>query len=286
MAMTSPTTDSDPPGAAQPADAEAPRCAATSLRGFTLPEVLVVMTIIAIIMAFVITVAPGVRNRNRQTATKAQMDILRIAIERFKEAYGHYPPDRLIDIPEITEDDDMENVADLLRVMTNPVTPSGYYDHGNGNNEGIKALMICLTIEKRGGPFIDINETFIQELEPVADYFYHLEISENANTAPMYMAIDAWGNPFQYDRPYDAASEEAVDNAAVDVPNPAPLSILHNQGGDAHFARNRGSYDLWSWGPDGENNCAGEVDADEIADLTPGNLDDGDDVTNWRTRLQ
>ncbi len=60
--------------------------------GFTLIELLVVISIIAVLAAFTVPVLSGVKRREYISRTQAEMALLETAIERYKAAYGFYPP--------------------------------------------------------------------------------------------------------------------------------------------------------------------------------------------------
>jgi prepilin-type N-terminal cleavage/methylation domain-containing protein len=61
-------------------------------RGFTLVEMLVVITIIGILAGFITAAAVGAVNKARETAILAEIDSLGIAVETYKQKYGSYPP--------------------------------------------------------------------------------------------------------------------------------------------------------------------------------------------------
>jgi len=61
-------------------------------RAFTLVEVLIVIAIIAIIAAMLMPVIGAVKRQTFIHATQTQMAQLETAIERYKSAYGFYPP--------------------------------------------------------------------------------------------------------------------------------------------------------------------------------------------------
>src|SRR6185312_15657583 len=70
-------------------------CARTSghkQRGFTLVELLVVITIIGVLAGFTIPVLRGVKIRQYESHATAEMKQLETAIESYKTAYGFYPP--------------------------------------------------------------------------------------------------------------------------------------------------------------------------------------------------
>jgi prepilin-type N-terminal cleavage/methylation domain-containing protein len=61
--------------------------------GFTLIELLVVIGIIGVIAGFVLVVAGPVKKKQYLYNTQTQMAQLETAIDRYKAAYGFYPPD-------------------------------------------------------------------------------------------------------------------------------------------------------------------------------------------------
>jgi prepilin-type N-terminal cleavage/methylation domain-containing protein len=63
-----------------------------SRRAFTLIELLVVISIIAVLAAFTIPVIKSVSRKKVLDRTRAEMEQLETAIDRYKAAYGSYPP--------------------------------------------------------------------------------------------------------------------------------------------------------------------------------------------------
>ncbi len=61
--------------------------------GFTLVEILVVISIIGILAAIAIPAINGAVVRARQTAIRLEMDVIGNALEAYKLQYGDYPPD-------------------------------------------------------------------------------------------------------------------------------------------------------------------------------------------------
>jgi prepilin-type N-terminal cleavage/methylation domain-containing protein len=66
--------------------------ALSQLRAFTLIELLVVISIIAVLAAFLLPVAAAVRRQATIRTAQAEMAQLETAIDRYKSAYGFYPP--------------------------------------------------------------------------------------------------------------------------------------------------------------------------------------------------
>ena len=66
---------------------------AGSLAGFSLVEVLVVISIIALLAALVVGLAGRAAEARKMSLVTAEKAVLEVAIERYKEKLGFYPPD-------------------------------------------------------------------------------------------------------------------------------------------------------------------------------------------------
>ena len=86
--------------------------------GFTLVELLIAMTVIAILAGLVTVAAARVLNTTREFAIKSEMTQLEQALEQFEIEYGFYPPSFR----------DIDAAADLLPFL-NRIAPN----HGEGN---------------------------------------------------------------------------------------------------------------------------------------------------------
>ena len=64
-----------------------------NIKAFTLIELLVVISIIGIIAAFLLPVAGAVKRNSAIHTAQTEMAQLETAIDRYKAAYGFYPPD-------------------------------------------------------------------------------------------------------------------------------------------------------------------------------------------------
>jgi prepilin-type N-terminal cleavage/methylation domain-containing protein len=60
--------------------------------GFTLVELLVVISIIAVLAALTLTVMPGVAKRQKISIAQAELQQIETALENYKAKYGVYPP--------------------------------------------------------------------------------------------------------------------------------------------------------------------------------------------------
>lgn len=62
-------------------------------QGFTLVELLTVIIIIGFLAAMIAGVAPAVMKSVKETAIRAEIENLALALEAYKAEYGEYPPD-------------------------------------------------------------------------------------------------------------------------------------------------------------------------------------------------
>lgn len=109
---------------------EARRCVPAAVRtGFTLVELMVAITIIAILAAIAVPVTMSVIGQSRDTAIRMELSSLNDAVEKYQQKYNSYPPDgsswRVIDrhmrraFPRMAEPD--------LTLLTNLTHPSGSF---------------------------------------------------------------------------------------------------------------------------------------------------------------
>ena len=64
-----------------------------AFHAFTIIELLAVITIIGVLSAFLFTALKGIKRQQYIRNAQAEMEQLETAIERYKAAYGFYPPD-------------------------------------------------------------------------------------------------------------------------------------------------------------------------------------------------
>jgi prepilin-type N-terminal cleavage/methylation domain-containing protein len=71
-------------------------------KAFTIVEMLIVVTIIALLLGILLPSIAMVRTKTREAAQKAQFDAIEMALEAFKQDYGDYPPSSWTWIPSPT----------------------------------------------------------------------------------------------------------------------------------------------------------------------------------------
>ena len=73
------------------------RALGRSLAAFTLIELLVVIAVISILAALIMPVGKAVNRKKILSKCRAELVQVEIAVENYKTALGHYPPDNNLD---------------------------------------------------------------------------------------------------------------------------------------------------------------------------------------------
>ena len=147
-------------------------------RGFTAPEMLVVIFIISLLLALIVVAVRGVRRGAQEKATRSIITALEAACDAYFDAWNHYPPDDESYLPlaarirhqELRDQGD----TDLARTVT-----------------GSECLVIALGSKKLGGPFYtEMHTKQMCDLDGDA--------TESAGFTLMEFA-DGWGKPIRYE---------------------------------------------------------------------------------------
>jgi prepilin-type N-terminal cleavage/methylation domain-containing protein len=186
-------------------------------RAFTLIEVLVVITIIAMLVGLVLTGIGYISSKAAQQNTIALLDRTHAALEYHQVKRGRYPiQDSLPDEDQITEDNQDETVGGFLVDLSNTDDPT------------------------TGTQLVD---TFGLSIS------FQDDLDDNGHL------IDAWGNPIRYIRGNyeNRLSRRAVLPLTDEACQPQDLNrpdLVAEQRLDRWNTANRGGYPyIWSIGP-------------------------------------
>ena len=134
--------------------------------GFTLTELLVVLTVLGMLMAIAIPVYQRMRERGLRRAVHTQITNLAFAVEGYKDDCGAYPRSS-VDGGSLKEDQHNMNsfVSDLL---------------DSGGN-----LIGALTGPMGGGAYMEFKDK-------------RLDVREDVTWGDIYVLLDPWGSPYVY----------------------------------------------------------------------------------------
>ena len=129
-------------------------------RGFTLVEMLIVISIIVILMALLIPVLGTVQQRAKMRATRAMIDGIQNALQRYCIDFNEYPP---------------SNTAGL----SGPVDASSLYVYLSGpNGRGIDTVQGGLA--RHRDPYMNIPPEYVKRV------------------GGQTLVVDPWGSPIVY----------------------------------------------------------------------------------------
>lgn len=195
---------------------------------FTLIELLVVISIIAVVAALILPVASTVKRHAFEHNAQAQMAQLETAIDRYKSAYGFYPPDS----SQIINNIPISQLYYELVGTTNTAAPANlpvYQPLGDASQQ-LDAGQLNTAFGVNG--FINCNKPNADESAPHAqDFLPDLkpkQIAENITNSGVAftMLVGANGGP---DPAYQPLGQQDVN----------PWRYI------THGTNNPGSYDLW-----------------------------------------
>jgi len=123
-----------------------------SQKGFTLVELLVVISIIGMLMALTIFGLQGARESSRNATRKADLELIRSGLELYKSDCNQYPIASTLPSPLVGDDSTATCLSSntyIQSVPTDPNTPSRIYNYySNGT-----IYEICASLEQGGGTY-------------------------------------------------------------------------------------------------------------------------------------
>lgn len=209
-------------------------------RGFTMIELLVVMTIMVILMAIVL---PGIfmgKGAADKAVARNLVTGFETGISAWEGHYGQAPPSTFAALKQCKNDSGGTPWKNLQ-------TPS------NDTNEGIECLLLALMTDEGGvAPFElkddQIENTDVDRVGGVPKFEYNDQANE---------AVDPWGNPYvyihhsQYGQKVRVKLGDAGVGRVVDV-----QAHKSEKSGGYH---NKRGYQVFSLGPDSEPGTADDI---------------------------
>jgi prepilin-type N-terminal cleavage/methylation domain-containing protein len=212
---------------------DAPRAAAPRTppgRGFTLIELLVVICILAILTSLVTVAISMALKSSKIQSTQAMLGTIQGALATYQSRWGDYPP---------------SSISEL-----------GVHAPNDTNN-GIEALVACLSSKRGGGILYQCPEDLLGNADHdrasknVTDwYFGDTELREYR---------DFFGNTLiyfhhkDYQRPPSGVTKYVLQDQA------SPVTITPEKSAATSTFVNPGKFQIWSVGPDGKPGTSDDI---------------------------
>lgn len=247
-------------------------------RGFTLIELMVVVSIIALLVIFLVIGFGGAGQHSGIKATRALIEQLLDGGERFRTAFGFYPPDHADrQLPETAFDPNGDPAINLNVLEALGASSTTDFDN-QADLETSEALVFCLRLERRGGPFLTLAQKQLSNRDGPGDEvtlyldndgdFQYGPGDADLETVPLFEVVDVWGTPIRFRSPTGRGDD--------------PGGYDDGDDDDLQDLQDRSTLEVYSAGPnrvfgedDGQDND-GDTDTDE-----PGELDT-DDIASWQ----
>jgi prepilin-type N-terminal cleavage/methylation domain-containing protein len=160
-------------------------------RGFTLIEILIVISIIALLSSFVLVAVNQGRKGASEAITRTQVEQIAGAVERYFQDEATYPA---MDLPTTERDNHFPALYDAILGEARP--------HGKGG---------------RSAPYIRVKEDQIGVWDEDVEEYRLATREEIADQDTKKYMLDSWGNPYVYRCNKGRKKEAWMHNSDYDV---------------------------------------------------------------------
>jgi prepilin-type N-terminal cleavage/methylation domain-containing protein len=170
--------------------------------GFTLVELLIVITVIAILSSLVITTAARIQSRAKEQLTENTIAILTAALEQFRDAGYNFKGQAYTELdfpPDCNGLNDSNLKTELENIFGTGSNVSISGDHEE-NYSGCEVLYLFLNMVPESRQVLEkIAPSLITNKDKKNDPMsVTISISGNDRTYPLLRVIDPWGTTLRY----------------------------------------------------------------------------------------
>ena len=213
-------------------------------KGFTLVEMLIVVTIISLLAALTLGGYTYAMNSSRRRLTTGSFEAIKLALERYNAEFAEYPQpansNTMASFPPAQTSYDLSGAACLYQALTGDgfdqikgvSSSSGAGSNSGGSSSGSDGKVEGAT-EVNNKMFVEIPQTIY---------------TRNGST---YILIDGFGHPFQYIK----AATPTTPTTGNNNNNTTPTTI-------------NSTYDLWSYAEDTVNTTQKSVNTQTNTNLS------------------
>ena len=203
-------------------------------RAFTLVEMLIVVTLIALLAALTLGAYTYAMRSSKRRVTTGTFETIKLALERYNVEFGEYPQPngsgQMVQFPPGKYPYDVSGASCLYQALTGDgfdqirgVTSGSGSGSAGGSSDG----KVEGAAEVKNKMLVDIPQTIYMK------------------KGATYILVDGFGHPFQYVKAAIATTPAAGGAAAA---APTPISI-------------NATYDLWSYAEDDANASVKSISA-------------------------
>lgn len=220
-------------------------------RGFTLVEILVVISLMTFLVTVLVTATLNVGQKAYVASTQVLFERIDLSIDRYRDLCGFCPPDGL-DGPVVSrEGKEIKSSACLYEYLGRPLQIAKL---GTGGK---------VVVERYDSPVMRGLRSSEIEMSP----------DEGVAIAEIR---DAWGSPLHYDRleGENSFSEQSTADIHLSPPEFHPIDPREQAGVmvvEAGKGQNLGKYDVWSHGRHGHDKPESDVEVSTALKETLGN---------------
>ena len=213
-------------------------------RAFTLVELLVVISIIAVLAGLLLPVLAGMKKKAKIVLARSEMSNLATAIKAYEAEYNRFPMSKNTETLAMTGSPAVSLNGDVTIGLPN----------GLALGDNSEVIKILLDIDDSLAP-ISVNPKHARNPRN-AVFFHGKQVSDQTlpGIGPDYVFRDPWGMP------YIITMDLNDDNKCTDLwygtqtvsqgPSGVGLNGLIGTGGNPAFYQLNGSVMIWSFGPD------------------------------------
>jgi prepilin-type N-terminal cleavage/methylation domain-containing protein len=187
-------------------------------RGFTLVELLIVISLVALLAGLSVVAIRGIQTQANRSKTQAHMAAIKTGLEKYNTDYGVYPrPSESVESQSTTVAGQNVNVGGAVAL---------YQALGSDGDDAIEGG----SSGSQGRAGSNGSNPYWSDVNPESNIQKVVK-----NEGSTYYLVDAWSYPFQYKVAPQRRRGESISSA------------------DKQKYKNVGSYDLWSYAAQIEN---------------------------------